>query len=196
MLAGSPTFDRLLAIAREETERELEAYERLTKRLARKPIKPGWIYKNGRWILRGEYEDIPRRFLDTRPPSGPPRSLSDCRLGDEDDKAAELGFADGDALREHLRTLQRPTIGKALERLLAGTLAKPTDRLYHDGMMNGAERQRKVLEDRAAKGWCRRCPSYLARPAMPGRTLCEDHSAAEVARVATWRAKKKLAAGD
>lgn len=190
-MLGSATLASVLEDARAQHEAALAEYHRITKYLKRRPIRPGWVYQGGQWILRGEYSDIPRRFLDLRKPSGPPRSLDDCQLGDEDDLAGELGFTNGDDLREHLRTLKRPTLGESVESLMAH-LAKRTDSQYHNGYMaSNAERQAKILADRAAKGLCKRCPSYLARPATSG-TLCDEHRASETARVDVWRKKRRL----
>ena len=105
-----PSYAELRDEARGRYHEALERYAAVNDELKDKPIRPGWFYKDGKWRLRGEYANVPKRFLDMRPPTGPPRSMTDARLGDEDDKATELGFEDGGALLEHLSTMRRPII--------------------------------------------------------------------------------------
>lgn len=55
------------------------------------------------------------------------------------------------------------------------------------------DRQKTYEQTKKDAGLCVRCGKYLQRPALPGRTLCEDHMAREVARVADYRKRRRLA---
>lgn len=84
-------------------ETELERYHAINYSLTVKGIRPGYIETRGRLTLRGEYEDVPARFLDK----------SDRRegYGDVDDRAhefAHLGIDDGDALVQWMKSARRP----------------------------------------------------------------------------------------
>jgi hypothetical protein len=105
-------------------------------------------------------------------------------------------FAYNKAEAERLRSLLRKA-GYTLpldtvEGLLCEALANLDSTQYHnEDMGSNAERQKRILADRRAKGFCARCPSYLARPTLAGRTLCEDCMAKETARVQAWRKRRK-----
>jgi hypothetical protein len=104
----------ILAIAELERARPASTVDddALERSLRAQPVHPGyyWDSKTKRFELRGEYVDIPKRFLAlaTRKERARPGFASQA-LGDVDDRAGALGFEDGDALRAWM--LERPDRG-------------------------------------------------------------------------------------
>jgi hypothetical protein len=111
-LADVPSKAALAADARDRFAQALEEYDRINKALSAQPIVPGRYYSVGRWIVRGEFEDVPRRWLDL---SQRPATGAFTVEGSLDDRAAELGFDDGDALRAWMLDARRP-VAKDFER--------------------------------------------------------------------------------
>lgn len=189
LVANAPSLDGLLAEAKAQHAQALAEYDRIASYLRRRPIRPGWFYARSTWILRGEYEDVPRRFLDLRKPNL--GRTQEAVLGDVDDIATELGFEDGDALREHLRTMRRPTLGEYVEALVADPRPRYDTRMGTDA--TNTDRQRRFRQARPA-GICARCPRYMARQAMPGKTVCEDCAAKAYENLKAWRARRRAIA--
>ena len=82
----------------------LEQYHAINYSLTVQGITPGYIeLKDGRLQMRGEFEDVPRRFLD--------RSDRRAGYGNIDDRAQEFqsyGIDDGDALLAWCKSARRP----------------------------------------------------------------------------------------
>ena len=189
----------------------------LERELIRQPVRAGYYWDEGsrRFELRGEFVDIPRRFLAyaTRAERCAP-SFHLRALGDVDDRADALGFEDGDALRAWM--LSRPdralgknsTVGRLRSMLRKAGYTFPVETV--EGMLAeaqaagpktkrgrkaaardaNAERQRRWRESRPA-GICVRCPRYLMRAAKPGATLCDECIARLAANVQRSRERKR-----
>jgi len=134
--------------------------------MKRRLLVPGWHALRGRLILRGEWADVPRRFLDlSRPREG---------MGDVDDRAGELGFGDGDELRAYLATCRRPVIAEFVRAE------------YAANAMPQAERNRTMRSRRLEAGLCTRCGKA---PIREGKTTCEPCNATAAAAVRASRAR-------
>lgn len=193
-----------------ESSAEDEAIE---SALRRQPVHPGyyWDEHTRRFELRGEYVDIPRRFLAFATRLERARlSFHANALGDVDDRATVLGFEDGDALRDWM--LGRPekleprapaeTLRSNLRRagftlpldtvegILAEALATLDGAVYDSTVGKQTEYQRRWRANRP-EGVCQRCPLYQSRDAKPGRTLCEDCLAKLAEGVRRSRARRK-----
>lgn len=138
---------------------DLARYEELSASLKASPITPGYYLQRGRLILRGEFEDVPRRFLE----------LKDRRegYGDADDRAhafAHLGIEDGDALVAWMKTAKRPRRAEYV------SYRRPKDR--------SKKRMRKA---RAAlpKGFCHCC---RAPKESEKHWLCNERAKERVSR--------------
>ena len=167
-----PTERELKDEARERFAEALDRYEAVNGALKRRPIRPGYIIDRGRWRIRGEYVDVPRRFLDLTP------SRRAEGMGDVDDKAAELGFEDGDALREYLADVRRPVLAEFMRERYANA-------------MTGSERQAAYRDRLRDAGKCSRCP----RPARPGKANCQECTDAAAGAVKAARERKRTASG-
>ena len=171
-----PTERELKDEARERFAEALDRYEAVNGALKRRPIRPGYIIDRGRWRLRGEYVDVPRRFLDLTP------ARRAEGMGDVNDKAAELGFEDGDALREYLADVRRPI------------LADYVRMEYVNATMPQAERNKTMRERRLERGLCSRCGRVAPRPEKTTCQSCNDRAAQAVA--ASREAKRNAPAPD
>lgn len=170
-----PTERELKDEARERFAEALDRYEAVNGALKRRPIRPGYIIDRGRWRLRGEYVDVPRRFLDLTP------SRRSEGMGDVDDKAAELGFEDGDALREYLADVRRPVLAEFMRERYANAMPQ-------------AERNKTMRERRLERGLCSRCGRVAPRPEKTTCQPCNDRAAQAVA--ASREAKRNAPAPD
>jgi hypothetical protein len=146
----------------------LELYEAVAGAIKRRPLTPGWIRLRGKLTLRGEWVDVPRRFLDLRKPRE--------GYGDVDDQAERYGFEDGDELREYLATCRRPV------------LAEFVRSEYVNATMPQAERNRTMRERRLEAGLCTRCGKAPAREA---KTTCGPCNAIARAAVEASRERKR-----
>ena len=106
-LADLPSKADLRAEARSRFAQALADYERVNQALTAQPIVPGRFFTVGRWVLRGEYDDVPRRYLDMSEKPGAGALVADGSL---DDRAEALGFEDGDGLRAWMIEARRPTL--------------------------------------------------------------------------------------
>ena len=116
--------------------------------------------------------------------------------GNQERQAFVYNQAEAKALRTLLRQAGFTLPLETVEGLLIQALAKLDGAGYDTVMATNAERQRRFKQSRPA-GICVKCPRYMMREALPGRTLCEDCMAKEAARVKAWRDRtrplKKLA---
>jgi hypothetical protein len=83
----------------------LQNYERMNRALLARPVTPGfaWDRKRKRLVLRGEFANVPKRFLDL--------SQRSEGYGNADDRAGEfhpMGIVDGDDLLRWMETARRP----------------------------------------------------------------------------------------
>lgn len=142
----------------------LEAYDAINRSLKARPVRPGYVEAHGRILIRGEFENVPKRYLD----------LSDRRIGygDVDDRAHEfepLGIYDGDDLVAWMQDAKRP--------LLA-------DYVIHESAIpkgTVAERMKAMRARKAALGLCASC---CQRKPDRGRYcyLCNARSMERMAR--------------
>lgn len=110
--------------------------------------------------------------------------------GNSDRAAFGYNQTEAKALRSILRKAGYTLPLDAVEGLLAEALARLDGSLYHDTM--SSDRQKRLEDSKRQGGLCVRCPKYIARPALPGRTLCDDCMAKETARVADYRKRRRL----
>ena len=104
MITGKPAKGGLVFDS-DGYELALGNYERINRSLLETPVMPGfaWDPKRKRLVLRGEFADVPRRFLDF--------SQRSAGYGNVDDRAQEfhaLGIIDGDDLLRWMQTAVRP----------------------------------------------------------------------------------------
>ena len=154
----------------------LARYDAVNRSLLEKPIRPGFVWdpRKRRLVLRGEFADVPRRFL----------RFDDRRegYGDVDDRAHEfhyLGITTGDDLIAWMQTVRRPVRKEFLmrERKPAppANPAAVRARVAKHREARAADRcqvspKHTIEADRLAKGlktcfWC----SYSARVRMARR---------------------------
>jgi hypothetical protein len=80
----------------------LEQYQQIAKTIKPGTLKPSWVWHDGKWQLAGEYEDVPKKFLDLKTkPKMPPVQTGQflSRVdGDLDEKAAMLGMDESGVL--------------------------------------------------------------------------------------------------
>lgn len=152
----------------------LEAYCAINYSLTAQGITPGYLTaKGGKLVLRGEFVDVPRRFLDT--------SQKADAWGSLDDRAHEFeayGIEDGDALLAWMKNARRP-----LKRDFRIEIAEPS------GSRERMARKRAKRED----GKCVVCTK---EPAREGRSTCEWCSAAAAIRMARRRERAKALAAE
>ena len=136
----------------------------MNRALVARPIRPGYVEARGRLLIRGEFENVPKRYLD----------LSDRRIGygDVDDRAHEfepLGIQDGDDLIAWMQDAKRPLLAD----YVIDVSAKPP--------MTAAEKMRAMRARKVAQGLCASC---CQRKPDRGRYcyLCKARSMERMAR--------------
>jgi len=145
---------------------ELERYHAVNYALTLQGIRPGYVtVTGGRLVMRGEFEDVPKRFLD--------RTDRREGYGDVDDRAGELGFVDGDELVAWMKRARRPRKADFL-RPVPGTT----------GSRDRMARKRAKRDDGA-------CIVCTKEPAREGRATCYWCSAAATIRMARRREAAK-----
>ena len=186
---------------------------RIEAELRRQPVHPGYYWDQGtrRWELRGEFEDVPKRFLALAPLRDRRRPTFANELGDLDDRATALGFEDDGAFLAWMQARpdhsKRPAVRSALgysagdvhhaARLLKQPARVAEERLSralvaHDAGcycsdMTAAQRMKAYRARRAAQGLCSVCAQV---PARAGKATCEACNDGAKARVAAGRARK------
>ena len=149
----------------------LDEYDAISKSLLASPVSPGWYYRRGKWILRGEFADVPKRFLDLRSRPGV-FGTRDEALGNVDDRAHEfehLGIYNGDDLIAWMQRAKRPRKRSYTieERVPAST---------------SAERMRAKRLRARAEGLCIVCCQVPAREGKTSCLWCNDKAAQTMAR--------------
>jgi hypothetical protein len=128
-----------------------EQYDRINPIACGATVRPGYVLVRGRLLIRGEWETVPKRYLD----------LSDKRegYGDVDDRAHEFeafGIRDGDDLIEWMRNAHWPRKADLMVKVEAPTAKTDAERI-------GALHSRRIAE-----GYCvSRTPKARPEPETP-----------------------------
>lgn len=147
----------------------LSRYETLNRSLLATPVKPGfaWDTKLKRLVLRGEWADVPKRFLDL--------SERSEGYGNVDDRAHEfeaLGIIDGDDLVRWMQTARRPL--KSNFRFVYSFGNR------HPGPSSGRMRAKRQRDQEA--GLCIMCCKESAREKKRTCAWCSYSASVRVAR--------------
>jgi hypothetical protein len=116
----TPTRRVIMDVARQHHAVDASEFSRLSP--GKLGVRPDWVWTGKRWRMAGEFEDVPKRFLNLEDrPKDPPFETGVGNIvarvhGDLDDVATESGHADGDSLlrwmQEHPRA---PRVGDYVE---------------------------------------------------------------------------------
>lgn len=103
MISGKPAKGAAFDV--DGYELAMQNYELVNRSLLATPVRPGFVWdrKRKRMVLRGEFANVPKRFLDL--------SERSEGYGNVDDRAQEftaIGIIDGDDLVRWMETAVRP----------------------------------------------------------------------------------------
>lgn len=148
----------------------LARYQAVNRSLLAQGVKPGFVWRKGRLVLRGEFENVPRRFLDL--------SERSEGYGNADDRAHEfkpLGIVDGDDLLHWMQTAKRPMKAHHTHFVfvIPGSRYKPS-----------RKRMQRLRKRAVAEGCCMVCgkPKEQDRAALGTCYWCSNQAAMRVAR--------------
>lgn len=162
----------------------LARYQAVNRSLLAQGVKPGFVWRKGRLVLRGEFENVPRRFLDL--------SERSEGYGNADDRAHEfeaLGIVDGDDLVRWMQTARRPMRSQyRFVFAIPGSRYKPSRKRMRRWRANRLSQAAEV-----GGNMCRPCGG-LARDGINPRTgepykTCDDCNAAATRRMQLRRKK-------